>query len=246
MTQDGNAQTPRRPHRPPPTITVHEEPDAVLVHLDGKPLRTPEGQDLRLPNRALAEAVANELRADPLNVRRNPMAMPFLRLAATAIDRVRPAREATVEHLASYGATELLCYRAEHPAPLVARQHAVWQPLLDWAAARYGAHLAVVTGIMPQPQPSEALAALHNAVATYDDLSLTGLAMAVQTSGSLIVGLALAEARINAEEAFVIAELDESYEIEQWGEDAEATRRRERRRQDLGIAEAFLRLTHPI
>jgi chaperone required for assembly of F1-ATPase len=168
--------------------------------------------------------------------------MPHLRLAATALDRVAEAREATIDRMAAYGETELLCYRAERPADLVERQHAAWQPLLDWAALRFDASLAVCAGVMPQPQAPAALAALRAAITGYDDLMLAALAFAVQTSGSLVIGLALAEGRLDADQAFALAELDESYQIEQWGEDAEAARRRTQRRRDLADVATFISL----
>jgi chaperone required for assembly of F1-ATPase len=168
--------------------------------------------------------------------------MPNLRLAATAIDQVASAREATIDAVTAFGDTELLCYRAEHPGDLVERQHAAWQPLLDWAARRFDAALCNTAGVMPRPQAPAALEALRAAVANYDDYMLAGLAFAVQTSGSLVIGLALAEERLDAAQAFDMAELDESYQIEQWGEDAEAAQRRATRRRDLQQAAAYMAL----
>jgi chaperone required for assembly of F1-ATPase len=212
------------------------------VYGDEKLLRTPAGHDLVVPSRALAEAIAAEFRAQADVKTPDVTAMPNLRLAATAIDRVAAARQATIDTVAAHGETELLCYRAEHPADLVERQHAAWQPLLDWVALRFAASLVNTAGVMPRPQPPEALAALRAAVAGYDDLMLAALAFAVQTTGSLVVGLAMVEGRLDAAEAFAVAELDESYQIEQWGEDAEASKRRAIRRRDLAEAAAFIAL----
>ena len=86
--------------------------------------------------------------------------MPLTRLAATAIDRTADRRDETIAETANYAGTDLVCYRADHPPSLAARQHTAWQPLIDWAAGRYAARLAVTTGIVPQPQdppPSPAL-----------------------------------------------------------------------------------------
>jgi chaperone required for assembly of F1-ATPase len=47
---------------------------------------------------------------------------------------------------------------------------------------------------------------------------------------------------LTAEEAFGTALLDELFEIEQWGEDAEQSARHARLRADLEAAERFLRL----
>ena len=216
--------------------------DRYGVFGDDRPLRTPEGKDVVVASRPLAEAIAGEMQAQATARSLDIAGLPNLRLAATAIDRVAAAREAYIDAIAAYGETELLCHRAEHPADLVERQHAVWQPLLDWVSARFGAPLGNTAGVMPQRQSAAALAALRAAVAGYDDDLLAALGFVVQTSGSLVVGLAMVEGRLDAEQAFAVAELDETYQIEQWGEDAEATQRRAARRKDLAQAADFIAL----
>ena len=222
----------------------HAESAAAGFAIEGddRPLLTPDGRPVVVPSRTLAEAIVAELRAQAEAKVPNIAAMPNLRLAATAIDCVAAARDATIDAVAAYGATELLCYRAEHPADLIERQHAAWQPLLDWAAARFDAPLVNAAGIMPRGQPDASLAALRAAVAAEDDLRLAALAFAVQTSGSLVVGLAMLHGRLNAAEAFALAELEETYQIEKWGEDSEATARRAQRRRDLLAAATFMAL----
>lgn len=209
---------------------------------DDRPLRTPAGRPVVVASRRLAEAIAQELQAQSGRKTLNIAALPHLRLTATAIDQVAATREAYIDALAAYGETELLCYRAEHPADLVEGQHRAWQPLLDWAAERFQARLTNTVGVMPQRQPAAALAALRQVIAGYDDLHLAALAVAVPTTGSLVVGLAMVEGRLDAEQAFAVAEFDESYQIERWGEDAEAAQRRATRRHDLGHVMGFLEL----
>lgn len=214
------------------------------VHLDGKPIRTPARRLLILPSRGLAEAIAEEWAGQGKEV--DPLSMPLMRLACTAVDRVAGNREAVVAGIVGYAETDLLCYRAEHPAELGERQSAVWQPLLDWALMRFDARLTVVDGVMPQTQPEEALRALHAAVADRDNLTLVALNAAVVVSGSLIVGLALLEGEIDAGQAFEVSQLDESYSIETWGEDEELTRRRVIIAREIADAERFMKLVRPI
>lgn len=209
---------------------------------DDRPLRTPAGQPVVVASRRLAEAIAHELQAQTGLKTLNIAALPHLRLTATAIDQVAATREAYIDALAAYGETELLCHRAEHPADLVEGQHGAWQPLLHWAAERFQAPLTNTAGVMPQSQPPASLAALRQAIAAYDDLRLAALAVAVPTTGSLVVGLAMVEGRLDAEQAFAVAEFDESYQIERWGEDAEAAQRRATRRHDLAQVMRFLDL----
>ncbi|MGF1641725.1 MAG: ATP12 family chaperone protein, partial [Rhodospirillales bacterium] len=204
------------------------------IALDGRLVTTPAGRPLTLPSAALAAAVAGEWRAQGDQIR--PQTMPLTRLAATAVDRVAPARAAVVDGLVAYAGADLLCYRAVEPADLVALQQAAWQPLLDWAAGALAARLTVTAGVIPVDQPAGAVAALRAAVERLDDPALTALAAIVPVCGSLVVGLALAAGRIDAETAFEVSQLDERYQSGRWGEDREAMERRRRLRDDLRSA----------
>jgi chaperone required for assembly of F1-ATPase len=207
------------------------------VALDGKPLWTPGKRNLVVPNKMLAAAIADEWNAQTEEVR--PTSMPMTRLATTALDRVSPNREAVVNQTAKYAGTDLVCYRAARPQALSARQQAVWQPLLDWAVLRFDASLRVTTGVIPQSQSPATLRAFAAAVAERDDFTLTALHAATAASGSLVIGLALLEGHVDADEAFAASQLDESFQIEAWGEDAEQA---ERRRALAGDIEAAARL----
>src|SRR3954447_13829631 len=205
-------------------VTVAETEGGHVVHLDGKPVRTPAKAPFILNNRALMEAVAEEWDAQVEDIR--PHSMPVTQLASTAIDRIPAQREEIVRAVAAYAETDLLCYRADHPDELAERQGQGWQPMLDWAAIRYGAMLEVKIGVMPHTQPAEACERLRKAVDELDDLVLAGLQNATSVLGSLVLALALMEGRISAEEAYAASQLDETYQIELWGEDAESTARR--------------------
>ena len=222
---------------------VVEAGNGFSVSLDGKPVRTPAKQPLLVPSRALAEAIAEEWRAQGDKV--DPRSLPLTRLCSIAIDLVGPRREAVVAEIAKYAGTDLVCYRAEEPAELTARQHATWQPLIDWAALRFDAPLAVTAGVLPVAQAEETLRAFERAIAAYDTPRLAALHLATAACGSLVVALALVEGRIDAEAAFAASELDESFEIERWGEDSEQTRRRTALKADIALARRFVELLAP-
>jgi chaperone required for assembly of F1-ATPase len=217
------------------------EADAeYAVRLDGKPLQTPGKRALRVPSRALAEAIAAEWQGQGVTV--SPTTLPLTRLVSTAIDRVAPRRHDLIAEIAKYAATDLLCYRAENPPELVERQARLWQPLLDWAETRYGAALIVTQGITPVPQPPEALAAIERATAAHDAPTLVALHLATTCCGSVVLGLGLMAERISPEEAFAAAQLDESFQIERWGEEAEQTQRRAALKEDISLAARFAAL----
>jgi len=210
------------------------------VTLDGRGVRTPEGTPLVLPNAALAEAVAAEWLAQGEKI--VPQTMPLTQLASTALDRVRGKRAPVLAHLLNYVGTDLLCYRAASPRDLVERQERIWQPLLDWAATSLEAALPVTEGLSPIEPPPAAVEALRRKIETYDDWALTALQSAVAALGSLVLGLAVAERRLTAEEAFAASQLDETYQIEFWGDDEEAIKRREVLRNDVASAGRFIEL----
>ena len=199
---------------------VMPEGDGYAIALDGRSVKTPLSHSLKVPVLALAEAIAGEWRAQTEKI--DPECMPLTRLANTALDRVSRMREAVIGQLLDYASADLLCYRVATPLDLVRRQQTYWQPIVDWAAEALSAPLRVTQGIVAVPQPSEALAALRHKLDGYDDWVLTGLQGIVTVTGSLLLGLAVLEGRLSAEQAVTASQLDELYENELWGDDAEA------------------------
>jgi chaperone required for assembly of F1-ATPase len=220
------------------TVEVAPADDGHHLLLDGRPLRTPAKRLLALPAARLAEALAGEWRAQGEVVQ--PQAMPLTRLASTAQDRMPALRAAAIEEVVGYAGTDLLCYRAAAPLDLVERQSRVWQPLLEWAASVYGARLTLTTSLLPVAQPDAAIRGLRAAVENLADWPLVGLHAVTTALGSLVLGLALARGRIDAEQALAASLLDELYEIERWGRDAETERRHQALRRDVEAATLFL------
>jgi chaperone required for assembly of F1-ATPase len=210
------------------------------VLLDGKAVKTPKRAILSLPNLPLADAIAEEWRAQDETI--DTQTMPLTRLAFVAIDVVTPERELVAQQILNYANSDLLCYRAEEPLELVAQQARIWDPLLDWAAVTYGARLKMGSGIRHVAQPPEAIEGLQQAIARYDEFEIAALHTATTITGSLILALALAEEEVVAEEAFAAATLDESFQAEKWGRDSEAEKRRKHLLAELTAADRFLRL----
>ena len=210
------------------------------IALDGRPVRTPGRAPLALPTPALAEAISAEWRAVADTI--DPRAMPLTGLANAAIDRVAPDRAGFAAGLARYGESDLVCYRAEGPEPLVERQRATWDPLLAWATARYDVHFAVTAGVMHAAQPPATLARLREAVAALDAFRLAGLSPLVTVTGSLIAALALVEGAADADAIWAAALVDEDWQAELWGSDPLAEQARAGRRADFDAGAAFLAL----
>ncbi|MGE4323595.1 MAG: ATP12 family chaperone protein [Sphingobium sp.] len=207
------------------------------IELDGRPVRTPARALLVLPTDALADAVTREWRAQGESV--DPRAMPMTGLSNGAIDQIAPHRDDFIAGIARYGESDLLCYRADSPETLVTRQAAEWDPLLDWARARYDVTLTVTQGVLPVTQPPRALERLSAAVAAFDPFLLAGLSTLVTLTGSLVCGLAVVEGGLDPDAVWRAAELDERWQAECWGEDADAMALRAARADEFATSCAF-------
>ncbi len=212
----------------------------VGVKLDGKPLRTPARAALVVPTAALGEAIAGEWRDAGETI--EPRAMPLTGLANAAIDRVAADRAGFAAHLARYAEADLACYRAEGPSPLVERQAERWDGLLSWARRRFDVDFAITSGLIHVAQPPATVERLAHAVASLDAFRLAGLSPLVTIGGSLIAGLAVVENALTAEAAWVAVSVDEAWQLEQWGADAEALAALEGRKRDFLAAARFVEL----
>ena len=221
-------------------VAVEAFDDGFGILLDGRQVRTPGRAPVRVASEALSEALRDEWAAQGDRV--DPLSMPLTQLANTAIDLTPERRRETVAELVRYGETDLLCYRADRPQNLVERQEASWQPLLDWLRRRHGIALAAVSGVLPQLQDPHAIARLEHVVGGCGDFELTALHLGVTSAGSVAIGLATIAGDITAEEAADAAFLDDRYQIEHWGADAEAEARLALGRADIALAWRFAAL----
>jgi chaperone required for assembly of F1-ATPase len=214
------------------------------VALDGKPLRTPLKQALTLPTRALADAVANEWEAQGETI--DPRNLILTKLANTAIDRVAVDRQRIIDEIVKFADTDQVSYRAVEPAALIARQAEHWNPVLDWAMAQLDAAFATTTGIVPRPQPDEALAAFARHVEKLDHWELTALHNLATMTGSALIAAMAIDGALEREAAWRAAFVDEDWEVEQWGEDEEASLRRAALRREFDACLDLARLSRPM
>ncbi len=212
-----------RPRRFYKAVTVEPAEGGWAVRLDARTPRSPRGKPLVFPRQGLAELVSAEWAAQGETV--DLPTMIATRLAYTALDGVADKREVTAEDAARYILTDLVCYFADAPAALVARQEAAWGPLIAWAEEALGVRLVRATGIIHEDQPAEGEARVRTLALAYDDFGLAALSLAVGLFGSAVIALALARGRLTGDEAFAAARVDEIFQEEQWGIDAEAAAR---------------------
>lgn len=222
------------------SVSVEPRDGGFAVLLDGREVRTPAKNKLVVPVAALADAIAAEWGA--LGERIDPASMPVTRLVNTALDAVASAMEDVAADIAAFAGNDLLCYRAEAPAGLVRRQAEAWDPPLAWAERTLGAPLTVQTGMMPIEQPSASLEAMRGALDRFDPIGLAALHVMTTLTGSAVLALAHAENAVSLEDAWAAATVDERWQAEQWGRDAEAEARDALRRAEFTAASRCLSL----
>jgi chaperone required for assembly of F1-ATPase len=200
--------------------------NTFLVLLDDTPLSTPAKRTLAVPSRALAQAIADEWATQGDRI--EPESLPLTTLANSAIDGVAGREASVLNDIAGYAACDLLCYRASEPETLVRRQSQAWDGIVAWASAALGLELRVGTGLMPLAQPENVRRAIADALAAFDPFGLAAMHVITTLTGSALLALALARGRLTAEATWAAAHVDETFQIERWGEDVEAQARRQR------------------
>lgn len=228
-----------KPRRFYKAVTVVEADSGFGVQLDGRNLRTPKAQPLVLPTRALAEAVAAEWAGQGETI--EMATMHVTRLANTAIETIGGAREGVADQVAEYASSDLLCYFAEGPEALIARQEAAWGPLLARAEAEEGLRFERCAGIVYRDQPAETLARVRKIALGLDDFALSGLAFGTPLFGSAVLAIAVLRGWTSGEAAYDASRVDETFQELQWGVDAEAAERTERLRGEAKMLDAWFR-----
>lgn len=209
-----------KPRRFYKAVSIGPVEGGFAVLLDGRAPKSPARTALTAPSQALAELIAAEWEAQDKVI--DSTAMPATRLAFTALDRIAETRAAVAAEVAAYAGSDLLCYPAEHPTPLVERQARDWRPLLDWAGSTLGVTFQPVTGVIHAPQPPQTLAAIEALALSLDDFSLAGLAYGAGLFGSTVLTLALRAGIVDGQRALDLSRLEEIFQAEQWGQDEEA------------------------
>lgn len=221
-------------------VSVRPAENGFTVLLDGRPVRTPGRNGLIVPTEKMAEAIGQEWEAQGEEVIASTM--PLLRLANTVVDGVTANRAEVVDAILRFGENDLLCYRAHQPPELVARQRKGWDPVLDWAGQRHGIYMLVVEGLIHVDQPPEALSSLRQALDEFDPFTLGALHVIASITGSPVLALAVAGGFVSGTDAFALSRIDETYQADKWGEDAEAARRAGNLGRELEKALEFMSL----
>lgn len=221
-------------------VSVKTEGGLFQVCLDERIIKTPMKSTLAVGSAALAEAIAEEWSSQGEEI--DSEAMIFTKLANTAIDRVATRRDDILSELVSYGGNDLLCYRASEPASLVAKETEVWDPFLNWFKETYDIRLALAAGVIHVAQEAAELDKLSSLYEKQDEFALTALHNMTTMTGSALLPLALLLGDWGPDAIWKAAHVEEDFQIERWGEDEEAQKRRKKRHEEFLLTHRFYEL----
>lgn len=206
-------------------VTVDHDADGHFVRLDGRELKTPGTQPIRVPHAAIAAQIKAEWDVVPQAVDGDidPTVMPVTRLANVASEGVSQRRDELIAEARKYAGSDLLSYRAPDPQDFVARQAAAWDPWLDWARAR-GVSLETTDAIRAIEQDPTSLDAVANYATPLSDFALTLFVHLVAVYGSAVLAMAVIDGALDPAEAFDLSRIDELYRTEIWGVDEDDER----------------------
>jgi chaperone required for assembly of F1-ATPase len=215
-----------------------ETEDGFAIHLDGRPVKTPAKSTLLLPTEVLGAAVAAEWEAQEKEI--NPARMPLTRIANSAQDAVAKRFGDVADDITGFAGNDALCYRADDPESLCDTQRRVWDPVVEWAGDQLGGRFVLIEGIMHTPQDPALLTAFRSRIGDDSPLRLAGFHTVTTLTGSALLALALREGFLDADNVWTAAHVEEDFNIERWGEDAEAKQIRAYKRSEFDAAALVL------
>jgi chaperone required for assembly of F1-ATPase len=218
-------------------VTVEAADGGFGVRLDGRAIKSVGGRPQVVPTRALAEALAAEWAGQGEEI--DPARFLYRDMADYAQDVVAGDPAGVVGEILPYAETDTLCYRAEPDEAFAKRQRLMWEPLLADAETRLGVAFVRVTGIIHKPQPEETLARLKAELQGLDAFQLAALRNTASLAASLVIGLAALLPGADLDALWDAANLEEDWQAELWGKDAEAMERREKRAAAFAAAARF-------
>lgn len=220
--------------------SVGERDGSFAILLDGKNIKTPGKVNVVVPSEELANLVAKEWAAQEKEI--DPATMPLTRLVNTIVERGNEALDDVKAEIVKFAGNDLLVYRADSPQELVDLQTKHWGGALEAFSKRYDVSFNAITGVMHQDQPAEVQARIGEIIAHYSDFEACSTMSITSITGSAVLAIGLKEGLFTPAQVLETAYVDEDYQAQHWGEDAEATRMRAFKRQDFDAAVTVLGL----
>ncbi len=160
-----------------------------------------------------------------------------LEQAAAEIKKYRPE---IIDKLMKFAATDMLLFWGTDK-DLILRQEKEWGPLLQWAAQEFGEEFKKTHTLEVSEENQKSGYRLKAFLESLSDRELAAYYLAALNMRSVLLAAALVKGRINAEEAYKAAYLEQLFQAEIWGEDEEAAAKLAERKNELVEVENFLK-----
>ena len=191
-----------------------------LIYLDENCLKSDQGNNIKVPAR-LADEIVREWNTDgKINSIKNSF---FTKFCFSVIDMNKKDRESALSQLIAYGNCDPICYIADEPKKLHIKQKKLYDPLIDWAQKALSIKLNTGAGLLFIEQPLPNSGNIKKFLEELDNFHLTIIHELTKTLGSLFTSLALHNNIISSELAWEVANVEDNFRIDVWGEVEEET-----------------------
>ncbi|KAJ8793696.1 hypothetical protein J1605_003507 [Eschrichtius robustus] len=214
----GGLTAPEGPGPKPPARARAYAPPAggFEINLDHRKLRTPQAKLFTVPSEALAVAVATEWDSQRDTIK--AYTMHLTTLCNTSLDNpTQRGKDQLIQAAAKFLDTDTVCYRVEEPETLVELQRNEWDPVIGWAERRYGVKIGSSTSIMGPSIPARTREVLVSHLASYNTWALQGIEFVVSQLKSMVLTLGLIDLHLTVEQAVLLSRLEETFQIQKWG-----------------------------
>ncbi len=191
-----------------------------LIYLDENCLKSDQGNNIKVPAR-LADEIVREWNADgKIDAIKNSF---FTKFCFSAIDMNKKDRESALSQLVAYGNCDPICYIADEPKKLHIKQKKLYDPLIDWAQKALSIKLNIGAGLLFIEQPLPNSGNIKKFLDELDNFHLTIIHELTKSLGSLFTSLALHNNIISSELAWEVANVEDNFRIDIWGDVEEET-----------------------
>lgn len=190
-------------------LTVQDN-DAWMVHLDDRPLKTPEKNPLRISSKSIADKIVMEWDAQDKVI--SPETMPVHNIIVTSIDKSAPdIRQAIFNELHPYVGGDLIFYHAPDPVGLKNAQDQIWGKALDEFTALSGIKPDITFDLVALKQSDDYHAYMTDFINQLSDINFTVFQLMTSLSGSPLSSFLFLHGKITAQEFDQIAHVEPDF-----------------------------------
>ena len=186
-----------------------------LIYLDQICLKSDQGNSIKL-SAQLADEVVREWNTDgKIDAMKNSF---YTKYCFSVADMTQKERKNILDRLVEYGNCDPICYIADQPTKLHLNQKSLYSPLINWAEKFLSIKLNKGSGLIFIEQPPLNSAKIKKYLEGLDNFNLAAISEITKSLGSFFTCLALYKNAVSQELAWKVANVEDDFRIEVWGE----------------------------